>query len=366
MAIVILILILALLIFIHELGHFLAAKLFNIKVEEFALGFPPKIFGIKRGETEYKLNLLPFGGYVKIYGENPDAESLMGPDRARSMSHQPKWKQAVVLLAGIFFNLLLAWGLVSIGFMIGLPTSQSAVPAHAHLKNPQVTIVEIYPESPAAIAELKSGDVIKELSLTSNETISAPLSPEGINQFIFEHQGEELSLEYIREKENKEAILVSAPGFVEGKEIVGITTDVIGTVKLSFFRSIGDGFITTCRLTGATVVAFVHLIGDAFKGDADIQTLTGPVGLVGVISDSSALGFVYVLLLISFISINLAVINLFPFPALDGGRVLFLGIEAIKRSPIRPQVANWLNTIGFVLLILLMIVVTFHDITNLF
>ena len=126
MSILIFIVILLILVIIHEMGHFSTAKMFGIRVDEFGFGFPPKLFGVKKGETEYTFNLLPIGGFVKIFGENPDVENTTGPDSARSFVNKPKWQQAIVLVAGVFANFVLAWVLFSFGFMSGLPTSVGA------------------------------------------------------------------------------------------------------------------------------------------------------------------------------------------------------------------------------------------------
>src|SRR3989338_9433502 len=149
MSILIFVVILLVLVLVNEFGHFFTAKKFGIRVDEFGFGFPPKIFGIKKGETEYSLNALPIGGFVKIFGENPDDENTNGPDRDRSFVHKPKWKQAVVLFAGVFMNLLLAWILFSIGFMSGLPTSMGSEVKGYPLKDVNLVIVSVMTDSPA-------------------------------------------------------------------------------------------------------------------------------------------------------------------------------------------------------------------------
>src|SRR5579864_2943759 len=153
--------ILAVLVFVHELGHFLIAKLFGIQVDEFALGFPPRIFAKKYGETTYSINSVPFGGYVKIFGENPDEESLASE---RSITSKSKWIQVAVLIAGITFNILFAWILLSGSFIIGTEASADYLPGHS-VKNPHTVITEVLQGSNAASAGLEAGDTI--LSLTS-------------------------------------------------------------------------------------------------------------------------------------------------------------------------------------------------------
>jgi regulator of sigma E protease len=172
MAILIFIIILLVLVLVHESGHFFVAKKFGIRVDEFGFGFPPKLFGRKYGETEYTLNLLPLGGFVKIYGENPDEENTTGADASRSFVNKPKWQQALVLFAGIFANFLLAWLLFSIGFMSGLPTSVGSEPTGYKLSNVNLVVMSVSPKSPAQLAGLKTGDKIISIFLPESSNSS--------------------------------------------------------------------------------------------------------------------------------------------------------------------------------------------------
>src|SRR3989344_2762518 len=183
MSIVIFFVILLVLVLVHEFGHFFAAKRFGIRVDEFGFGFPPKVFGIKRGETEYSLNLLPIGGFVKIYGENPNAENTTGPDSARSFVNKAKWKQAIVLFAGVFANFILAWLLFSYGFISGLPMSVDNQFKDYALEDVNTVILAVAKDSPAFNAGLIPGDKI--ISLSSDTGPIESVSPEAIQSFIF-------------------------------------------------------------------------------------------------------------------------------------------------------------------------------------
>jgi len=175
-----------------------------------------------------------------------------------------------------------------------------------------------------------------------------------------------VNFEYVRGEEAGTVEVLPEEGIVEDGRAIGVALDVVGTLQLPTHLAVYEGAKLTTSLTKLTAVGLYGFVVDAFSGDADLKNITGPVGIVGLVGDASALGFVYLLSFTAFISINLAIINLLPIPALDGGRILFVVIEAIKGSAIKPKVGNMLNTIGFALLIILMVVVTFNDIIRLF
>ncbi|MCX6758059.1 MAG: RIP metalloprotease RseP [Candidatus Nomurabacteria bacterium] len=365
MNILIFFIILLVLVLVHEWGHFFSAKKFGIRVDEFGFGFPPKIASIKKGETEYSLNALPLGGFVKIFGENPNEENTTGPDASRSFVNKPRWQQAIVLFAGIFMNFVLAWVLFSIGFMSGLPTSTSGAPVGQELKNVHLVVLGVSPKSPAEIAGLKSGDKI--ISMLSFDGDLTQPNPASLKEFVSNHEGKDISLYFEREGELKDVVLQPKAGVVDGKPGIGISMDTVGILKLPFFSAIWEGFKFDLSVTKATIIGLFDLLKSIFVGKANLSDVTGPVGLVGAVGDAyHGFGFAYLISFAAMISVNLAVINLFPFPALDGGRLLFLLIEKIKGSRLNPKFANYANMIGFFLLILLMLVVTYHDIVKLF
>jgi len=375
MTIVIFLLILAILILSHEFGHFIVAKKSWIRVDEFGLGFPPKLFGWRNGETEYSINILPLGGFVKIFGENPDEESISGPDAGRSLIAKPKHIQAAVLVAGVACNLILAWLLISVGFMIGLPTPVDQIVTSDKSTAAHLLITTIAPGSPASGTGLKSGDELVAVKVAARPKIStvANPTPELVKQFIEKNGTEKLTVDYRRGKifKDNNVLIQTAEvqpviGLVGDKPAIGIGMDLIANVRKSFFPALWQGLLLTGRLAYLVVVSLIEVIRQAFVGGNVLSNITGPVGLVGLVGDASNLGFIYLLSFTAFISINLAVINLVPFPALDGGRLLFLLIEKIKGSAINPKIANALNLVGFGLLLLFMAVVTYGDIAKLF
>ncbi len=364
MSIILFIVVLLILVLVHEFGHFIVAKRNGIRVDEFGFGFPPRLFSFRKGETLYSLNALPFGGFVKIFGENPNEESIKGPDSARSLASKPRHVQAAVLVAGVFFNLILAWLLFSAAFMAGMPSSFAAMLKNKYAQNLTIVIKEVLPASPAENAGLMKEDII--VGMTADGVMLKELTPAAIQQFIASHGQGKINLDYRREGIEKNATLTPEISLLKNTPAIGIAMSILDTpIKVGFFEAIWDGLRLTGHIISETVFFLVQLVGQAFVGQADIKSVSGPVGIVGMVGDAYQFGMVYLVVFVGFISVNLAVINLMPFPALDGGRLLFLLIEKIKGSPIKPVIGNTLNLFGFFLLIALLVVVTYHDIVKL-
>jgi len=380
MSILIFIIILLVLVVSHEFGHFIVAKMNKIRVDEFSFGFPPKLFGKKIGETQYNFNALPFGGYVKIYGENMDEADFLEvgfldkektPEKvelaSRSLAYKPKYIQALVMIAGVVMNFLVAWLLLSVGFMSGLPTSVGNAPKGVVVQNQALTITSVLANSPAEKSGIKTGDKIVSLDTLTDSTklLSSILGTESVQNFVKAHNGEEINVSLIRGKEPIEITVIPEKSSTSDNAMIGISMDTIGTLKLPVHRAVWEGLKLSGNIFVGTVAGFYNLIHDAILGQAQMSSLTGPIGIVGVVGDAAKFGFIYLLSFTALISINLAVINLIPFPALDGGRLLFLLIEKIKGSRIKPKIANTVNMIGFGMLILLMVIITYHDIVKL-
>src|SRR3989338_7462621 len=266
MNILIFLIILLVLVLVHEFGHFFTAKKFGIRVDEFGFGFPPKLFGKKYGETEYSFNLLPLGGFVKIFGENPDDENTNGPDRERSFVHKAKWKQAIVLSAGVIMNFLLAWLLFSIGFMSGLPTSVGSEPTGYKLSDVSLTVVSVLEKSPAELAGLKSGDKIVSVTHAHNDGEMhsvTNINPDTLKSFVMEHgSGDEIDIGYIRGKDSETTAKVMV-NKTDGESSIGISMDMIGMAKLPFFTALIEGMRLNWFVTKGTVVGLYTLLADS-------------------------------------------------------------------------------------------------------
>ncbi|MEI6191299.1 MAG: RIP metalloprotease RseP [bacterium] len=364
MTIILFLVVLAVLIFVHELGHFLVAKKSGIRVDEFAIGFPPKIFSWVRGETKYVLNLIPFGGYVKIFGENPDEESTTGADSARSFVNAKKWKQAGVLLSGIFFNVLFAWVLISISFMFGslVPVGDGASGYSKYIKESQVVLTSVAVDSPAEKAGLAQGDRIISVASISGKDLNMA----SIIEEVGKNADNQIDVVYEHSGQTKQVKITPELNVTENRKVIGIYMENVGIVKLNPFLAFWEGGKMTVVTFKQVVVGLGTFIWQAIRGHGDFSQVSGPVGIVGLVGDAAHFGLAYFLGFIAFISLNLAVINLIPFPALDGGRVLFVIIEAIIRRPIKAKITNTLNTVGFFILISLMLIITYRDIMKFF
>lgn len=367
MTIIIFIIVLAILILVHEFGHFLFAKKTGMRVDEFGLGFPPKIFSKKFGETEYSLNIIPFGGFVRIFGEKIDKESEDGKDSSRSFVNRPKWAQAIVLFAGVFFNFILALVLIVLAFNIGVPASSSDYSKYKNRMTDFKTVVmNVVPGTPAYDAGFKIGDKIINIK---DIVVSGSQSSSQIKTVIEQSLGNEINFLIERSGENINLKVKPQKGIIQDqkeKYAIGFVMDDVGTLNLPFHLSLWEGTIYTLKITKIISLGLIEFIWQAITGSADYSSVTGPIGIASMVGDAARAGFVNLIMFMSLISINLAVINLIPFPALDGGRLIIVAFESIFKKRISTSIYNSVNAIGFVLLLILMIVVTYKDIVRIF
>jgi len=338
LGIVLVIIFLSLLIIVHEFGHFITAKRFGLLVEEFGIGLPPRIFGKKKGETLYSINALPFGGFVKIFGENREEESSLPAEHGkRAFYRLPVLKRAIVLLAGVTMNFLFGWLMFSMVFAAGVPSA--------------VVIAGVAEGSPAKAAGLKAGERIKGF-----ENVS------GLVSYINEHKGENIVLQIERQGRTESIEMMPRITPPPGEGALGVSLIDVGTQPRGIFLSIKDGFLASISIVGAIFAALYHLIAGAIEGRQNLlASVMGPIGIVDTATQAASFGMVHLLQLIGLVSLNLVVVNILPFPGLDGGRLLFLLIERIKGSPLPAKFEQNINAAGIFLLILLMVVLLISD-----
>lgn len=331
------------LIIIHELGHFWAAKKAGLLVEEFGFGFPPRLFSKKIGETTYSVNALPFGGFVRIFGEHAAQVELSAYEgeerRKRSFSHQSAWRKTVIILAGIAMNFIVGWALMSAVFMIGSPS--------------EVVVTDVLAESPAFTAGVKAGDRI--IGFEDSESFVT---------YINASRGKETSITL--ERAGEELSIVATPRVEIEKGAFGVAVVDGGVAPMPFFAAVKYGFISSLEVIGEIIKLFGRLVTNFFTKGQVVEDVVGPVGVISVAGEAGERGLVYLFQLLALISLNLAALNAIPFPALDGGRFLFVLIEKIKGSPLNPRKEMYANLAGMAFLFLLMIIITARDIVRLF
>lgn len=424
--IVIFFVILSLLVLVHELGHFLVARKFGVKCEEFGLGFPPRIVGIvkkswpehltdnfekkkvyqilpkevkglinkirqkigltkwviikgngKKNQTAgcdknsagsqtdnfykntiYSLNYVPLGGFVKIKGE--DGENRHDQD---SFSGRPIWKRALIIASGVMMNFILAIFLLSIGFTFGIPQvlDDDLRASSVRIKSEQIQILSVIKDSPAEKSDLKAGDAIIDLDGYAFKNIAE------IEDYISQSQANKISLKIRRGQQEYQKVAqpqIMNFGQEGSKRAIGISFAKTGIVSYPFYQAIWEGIVATLFLMKVIIVSFYDLFRDLIFTRHVTVDIAGPVGIAVVTGQVVKLGIIYIIQFAALLSINLGIINFLPFPALDGGRIIGLVIEALRRKPNNQRIEALIHNIGFVVLIILVILVTYRDLAK--
>ena len=365
MTVLLVIALLVVLIVVHELGHFFAAKFFKVKVEEFGIGYPPRAFllGVRKG-TEYTLNWIPFGGFVRLFGDGAHGTPGLG-----SLASAARSKQAIIIVAGVAMNVVIAWVFFVSAYTLGIlhvvdDAEAAALPSGS---TTWLMVTDVVLGSPAHAAGMKAGDNI--ISIVDEAGAGAALSPSGVSGFIRERGGEELSVTYVRAEATTTVHVFPAHAVIaqeSGRPAVGIGLALVSAQSMSLPEAMRAASASVYNAAQLVVEGVATIIEDSLRGEPNLQNVTGPIGLVGVVGDAAHNGLGYLLSLAAFISVNLAVINLIPIPALDGGRLVVIGVESLVRRP-APKLALFvLNASGIALIIFLMVAVTYNDLARLF
>jgi len=352
------------LIIIHEFGHFILAKKFGVLVEEFGIGYPPRIFGKKIGETLYSLNLLPFGAFVKIHGEEGRVEDL------KSFSQKPIWQRSLIVFGGVLSFWIIAAILLS--FVLGLGAQVVVEDEDNHnLKNPKVQIAQVVANSPAELAGLRPGDTIKEFSIFNfppgfaKREFSIGKVKE-LQELTEKYKGQEVILTIERGKEIFEIKLMPRVSPPTGEGPMGVALVRTATKSYPWYIAPFQGITATANLTVAVILGWGQALSNVIKGVPSGVQMMGPVGIFSLFTQVSQLGIIYFLQFIALISIYLALFNVLPIPMVDGGKLLFLGIEKIRKKPLPQKIEQNINSIFFTFLLALMVWVTIKDIARLF
>lgn len=372
------IIVLSLLIFVHELGHFMTARKFGIRAEEFGFGFPPRAFGFYKNsqgkwkfvggnkqiedapDTIYSVNWIPLGGFVKIKGEDGDSTD---PD---SFAGKPIWQRTAVLSAGVTMNILLAIILISIGLMVGTRQSSDSLDKGAIVieqGGQGVQITEVISNSPAQKAGLVFGDIVETINGQQFNDV------ESLKTFVNKNVGQELDYKVKRGSQTLDFKIKPEIIKETGAGGVGIALNQLSDTELvryPWYLAIWYGIKQTLLLTWIILVAFYELIKNLILGHGlNGAEVAGPVGIAKMTGQVARLGFSYLLQFTAMLSINLAIINFLPIPALDGGRVLFLIIEKIKGRPVKRELEAIIHNVFFIILVTLMLFVAGREVIDL-
>ncbi|PIR66389.1 MAG: RIP metalloprotease RseP [Parcubacteria group bacterium CG10_big_fil_rev_8_21_14_0_10_36_14] len=357
--------VLGLIVFVHEFGHFICAKKLGAKAEEFGFGFPPRMIGIykknknwkicfrktpKADNTIYSLNWIPLGGFVKIKGED-------GSDKndSDSFAGLKIWKKAVILVAGVVMNIILAMFLLGAGYMIGLPQAlDSTISKSAIISEKNVQIVSVSSGSEAEHAGLKTGDEI--LLIDGKEIVFS-----SIQDYLTQNVGEGVVYTIKRGDQQFEKTIIPQILQETGRGGVGVGLVETAIVSYPWHIAIWKGIVEALYYFKEIAIAFIILLKNLIIGRGGAEEISGPVGIAVITARVAKLGFIYILQFTALLSINLAILNIFPFPALDGGRLLFLAVEKLRGKPVSQKIENIIHNSGFALLMILLIVITYRD-----
>ncbi len=326
-------------------------------MEEFGIGYPPRLFGKKFGDTIYSLNLLPFGAFVKMPGEIGEVED------SQSFSKKSVWKRALIVLGGVLSFWLVAAILFSIVFGVGAPIAIGDE-ENNNLVDLKVQIAAISADSPADKAGLEPGDAIKQLRIQNAEYVIQKVKE--IQELTEQYKGKEITLTIQRGKEIFDVSLMPRVSPPQGQGAMGVALVRTALKSYPWYSAPWQGIKATWNLTVAVIQGYLQAITNVFKGQPSGVQLSGPVGVFQLFTQAGQMGVNYFLQFVGMIAIYIAIFNILPIPAVDGGKLVFLGIEAVRKRPVSEKIEQRITVVFFSLLIGLMIWVTIKDIMRIF
>lgn len=359
MTIIIFIATLTILVLVHEFGHFLMAKKMGVKVEEFGIGLPPKLFGIKKGETLYSINLLPIGGFVKLFGEEYDELDRRGKARLslnRTFVNKKPWQKTLIILGGVLGNFLLGWFIFSYLVTQGVP-----VPTN------NVIVEKVTKNSPAQIAGLKEKDIIIKLIPQNPQFSQIPLT--STNTLIQETKklaGQTVGLEIKRNGKIFLTKIIPRINPPKGEGPLGIAITSYIEKKYSWYIAPYYGLIEASNITYKIASELGKLLFGLITFQKQNIDVAGPIGIANLAGQAIKFGRNAFLEFLALLSLNLAIINILPFPALDGGRLVFIFYEGLTKKKPNKDIEKYTNLIGFIILLSLVVLITVNDIIKLF
>jgi regulator of sigma E protease len=346
---------------IHEFGHFIIAKKFGVRVEEFGIGYPPRIYGKKFGDTIYSINWIPFGAFVRIFGEEGDIHD------AKSFTNLAIWKRMLIVLGGVLAFWVAAVIIFSVLFSIGakVPIGDQDVQGVSDIA---VQVLQVQENSPAKTAGLQAGDVLTEIRSMAYESAKAPAEVLKINKvsdfqdFVKRHAGEQVDLFFVRNGKQMDALLSPRVNPPAGEGATGIALERSATIiqKAAWYMAPVKGVAFTWEVTIKSLQGIWGMLAGLFsgKGVPNGAELAGPVGITIFLANAASYGVGFFLYFIGSISVLVAIFNLFPIPALDGGKFIFLAIEKIQGKPVPAKWEQAITVTFFVLLILMSLFIT--------
>lgn len=354
-------LVISVLIFVHELGHFVVAKRSGMRVEEFGFGFPPKLWGFKWKGTLYSINAIPFGGFVRIYGEEGEHRNAPG-----SFSNSGWLAQLAVVVSGVCMNFLLAVVLLIVSNFFGLRVGLFDAQTMQRATDQRLQILQVQSESPAAVGGLQSLDQIIGFR-TVGGVLMVTETPEQVQQYAFLHAGERVTMVIRRgDVDTNIPLTLRQVTIGSGQGPIGISLALTGIIRHTWYQSIWRGIVDAWSLFLATLAGYWGLLTSLFMTGKLGADIAGPVGIAALTGQAARVGFTYLIQFIAMISVNLAVLNILPFPALDGGRTVLVLAERIRGRALSMATERTINAIGFVILLTLMVAVTVRDVVKFF